>query len=240
MKKIAIIALFLAFISTNIFAQGDLRFGVQASPSFSWLDSDDKFVNSNGTNLGLRLGIFGEYYFQENYAFTTGIGFAFGQGGSLLYDFEGQYWTETEDLPTAIDTIPAGASLKHRIQYVEIPIGLKLRTREFGHIRGFAEPLLVLGFKSKAFGDMSATGIEEEDLNISKEVNPLAISWGIGFGGEYSVSTATAIIAGIYYQRIFTDVTDDNGMIFNPDRGTLENDIKAIGNSLTIKLGVRF
>jgi len=37
-----------------------------------------------------------------------------------------------------------------------LPVGLKLRTREFGHIRGFAEPLLVFSFKSKAFGDLYA------------------------------------------------------------------------------------
>ncbi len=243
MKKIAVLALFLALISFNAMAQGDLRFGVQASPSFSWLDSDDKFVNSNGTNLGLRLGVFGEYYFQENYAFTTGIGFAFGQGGTLLYDERGQFWTETEDLPSAIDTIPAGARLKHTVQYVEIPVGLKLRTREFGHIRGFAEPNITFGFKSKALGDLEATGFGDEtrDLNIKKEINGLALSWGFGIGGEYSVSTATAIILGIYYQRIFTDVTDNNGTIENQDTGVWEeNDIKAVGNSMTIKIGIRF
>lgn len=242
MKKIAAIALFLALFFTVAQAQGDLRFGVQSSPSFSWLDSDERFVNANGTNLGLRLGIFGEYYFQENYAFTIGLGFAFGQGGTLLYDEPGIFWTETEDLPLdlANDTIPAGASLKHRISYVEIPVGLKLRTREFGHIRGFAEPQLVFGFKSKALGDLTAEGINETDLNIKREINALALGWGFGVGGEYSVSTATAIIAGLYYNRIFTDVTDDNGMIFREDRGAVENDIKAIGNSLTIKLGVRF
>jgi len=239
MKKIAVLALFLALISFNAIAQGDLRFGVQASPSFSWLDSDDKFVNSNGTNLGLRLGVFGEYYFQENYAFTTGIGFAFGQGGTLLFDERGQFWTKTEDLPSAIDTIPAGADLKHRVQYVEIPVGLKLRTREFGHIRAFAEPNLTFGFKSKALGDLTAEGFGDEtkDLNIKKEINGLAMSWGFGVGGEYSVSTATAVIAGIYYQRVFTDVTDDNGFIENKDTGIWEeNKIKAIGNSMTIKL----
>ena len=49
------------------------------------------------------------------------------------------------------------------------------------------------------------------------------------------------MIAGIYYNRIFTDVTDDNGFIQNQDTGIWEeNDIKAIGNSITIKLGVRF
>lgn len=257
MKKIAVLALFLAFISFNATAQGDLRFGIQASPSFSSLDSDDKFVNSNGTNLGMRLGVFGEYYFQENYAFTVGLGFAFGQGGTLEYKEPGIFWTQTEDLTTSIDTIQRGANLKHRIQYVEIPVGLKLRTREFGHIRGFAEPLLVLSFRSKALGDLSAAkttttpddigrnALDETDLNIKKEVNPLGLSWGFGIGGEYSVSTATAIIAGIYYQRMFTDVTDDNGAIFRDDKdrgvdGVERNDIKAIGNSVTIKIGVRF
>lgn len=245
MKKIFIFSLFLSLFSLTAEAQGDLRFGVQVSPTFSWLDSDDKFVNSNGTNLGLRLGLFGEYYFQENYAFTTGLGFAFGQGGTLLYDDPGIFWTQTDELPVDLEgvTLPAGAELKHRIQYIEIPAGLKLRTREFGYFRGFAEPQIVFGFKSKALGDLTASGgINETDLNIKKEINGLAMSWAFGIGGEYSVSTATAIIGGLYYQRIFTDVTDDNGSIDRTarGRGIVDNDITAVGNSLTIKLGVRF
>lgn len=245
MKKIAAIALFLGLISFSLKAQGDIKFGVHVSPSFSWIDSDDKFVNSNQVNLGLRLGLFGEYFFQENYSITSGIGFAFNQGGTLLYDHPGLYWTETEDIPTSIDTISADANLKHSIQYVEIPIGLKLRTREFGHFRGFAEPHLAFGFKSKALGtltakDINEEDINEEDLNIKAEVNGLAVSWGFGAGTEYSISSSTAIIAGVYYQRIFTDVTDNNGTIFNPDRGDEVNDIKVIGNSITIRLGVRF
>ncbi len=245
MKKIFILSLFLGIFSLTAQAQGDLRFGIQVSPTFSWLDSDDKFVNSNGSNVGLRLGLFGEYYFQENYAFTAGLGFAFGQGGTLLYDDPGTFWTETEELPVALQgvTLPAGAELKHRIQYIEIPFGLKLRTREFGYFRGFAEPQFIFGINSKALGDLTASGgIEETDLNIQEEVNALALAWGFGIGGEYSVSTATAIIGGLYFQRIFTDVTDDNGTIDRTAqmRGIVDNDIKAVGNSLTIKLGVRF
>ena len=243
MKKIATLVLFSFLFLNSSHAQGDLRFGFQASPSFSWLDSDDRNINSNGANLGLRLGIFGEYYFQENYAFTTGIGFAFGQGGTLLYDDPATLWTRTEDLNLADDILPAGATLKHRIQYIEIPVGLKMRTKEFGYFRGFAEPQLTFNFRSKAIGDLEATGIVEEDLDIQPEVNALAMGWGFGIGGEYSVSTATALIGGIYFNRIFTDITDDNGTVFKDRDGVLtpeENDSKAIGNGLTIRLAVRF
>lgn len=241
MKKIAAIALFLTFIfsySTN--AQGDLNFGVHVSPSFNSINSDERSVSGNSSNLGLRLGLIGEYYFKENYAVTSGIGFAFGNGGTLLYDYSGKYWTETTDLSPSVDTIPANANFKHRISYVEIPIGLKLRTREFGHIRGYAEPFLAIGIRSKAIGDLTATGIEEKDLNIKKEVSPLALNWGIGFGGEYSVSTATVIFAGLQYQRTFTDITADNGVIYNPDRGDLDNKVKVFGNSIVVKIGVKF
>ena len=46
-----------------------LRLGFQASPTFSWLAGETKDVTNNGTNLGIKLQILGEAYFQPNYAF---------------------------------------------------------------------------------------------------------------------------------------------------------------------------
>ena len=92
MKKIVVIAAFLSLTSYMTFAQGDLRFGFQTSPTFSWMSANTNRINSSGTNLGLRLGMLGAFYFRENYAFTTGLGFAFGSGGTLLHEDPGVYW----------------------------------------------------------------------------------------------------------------------------------------------------
>ena len=155
MKKIVIIAGILFAACQLNFAQvefDDIRFGFQLSPTFSGLNANVTTINGSGSNLGLKLGMIGEYYFRENYAITGGLGFAFNSGGTLLFDNPGDYWHET-DLPPAIaDTISGNTKFKYNIQYVEIPIGLKLRTNEFGYMRYFLEPAITIGFNSQARG----------------------------------------------------------------------------------------
>lgn len=241
MKKIVAIIAFFVACQTISFAQNDIRFGFQLSPVFSWMTSSDNRINPSGTNLGLKLGMMGEFYFRENYAFTGGLGFAFNHGGTLQYDFGGAYWTRS-DLGSTLDTLPAGVNLKYNIQYVEIPLGLKLRTREFGYIRYFVHPEVTIGLKSQARGTIQGRGIgdDAEKINIRKEVNGLNLSWGLGAGIEYSLSESTALVGGIGFQLGFTDATDDNGVVFDDRRGNREEDSKGNVNAITIRLGVMF
>ena len=54
----------------------------------------------------------------------------------------------------SLHALPDGVNLKYHIQYLEIPFGLKLRTKEFGYLRYFAEiPIFSLGFKLQARGE---------------------------------------------------------------------------------------
>ncbi len=247
MKKIIfVIALFALSFSAVQAQSGDFRFGFQASPSLSWMSTNVNYVNANGTIPGMKLGVIGEYYFRPEYAFIGGLGFAFNTGGRLRHDFSGTYWTET-DLGIGVDTLAAGTNLKYNLQYVEIPFGLKMRTREFGYLRYFAEiPVFTIGFESTARGTISAsTKVSEdpqaiEDLNIKEEINSLALSWGFGGGAEYSLSQSTSIVGGIFYQRYFTDITDDNGTTFHNSRGDVKNNEKTVISNLTLRLGVIF
>ncbi|NRB49778.1 MAG: PorT family protein [Saprospiraceae bacterium] len=239
MKKIVAIAAFLS-LSLSMMAQDDLRFGFQLSPSFSWMNTNTSKINPSGTNLGLKLGMTGEYYFRENYAFTSGIGFYFNNGGTLLHDFGGSYWPNS-DLPSSLDTLPNNVKLKYSIQYLEIPVGLKLRTREFGYLRYFMEPAITIGLKTQARGTIEGTGVQSDDkYNIRREVNLLNLAWGITGGVEYSISDNTSLIAGLGFQVGFTDVTDDKGQTFDPERGTVRERSKGTNNSITIRLGILF
>jgi opacity protein-like surface antigen len=231
MKKIVAIAAFFALMFGAAFAQNDLRLGLQVSPTFSWMTTDDDNIGNNGTNLGLKLGARGEIFFRENYAFTIGLGFGFNQGGQLLHSEFIDAWQRT-DLPSGVNqTFPAGTDLRYKIQYVEIPFGLKFRTNEIGFLRYYAElPIMTLGFKSQAKGQIKYQGLEEDVKDIKKEVTPLYLSWGMGGGIEYNVSEGTSLVAGVNYQRVFTDVTKNYSGA----------DSKATINAIILHLGVMF
>ena len=235
-----------SFSVTEAQQLNSFRFGFQASPNVSWMTTDVNYVNPNGNIPGMKLGAVAEYYFQPDYAIVSGLGFSFNTGGRLLHDFSGTYWTES-NLGIGVDTLAQGVNLKYNLQYVEIPIGLKMRTREFGYLRYFAEiPVFTLGFESQARGTVSSTPkVSEdpqaiEDINIKNEIFGLALSWGLGGGVEYSLSQSTSLVGGLFYQRYFTDVTDDNGVTFHSTLGDVKNNEKSTINNFTLRIGVIF
>jgi len=252
MKKIVVLIVFLGCFLNQTHAQGDIRFGFQASPGVSWINVvEENTINNNGSNFGLKLGLLGEYYFRENYAVWGGIGFAFGQGGQLMFEERGRYWPNS-DIPELnpgnpmemqMDTFPSGTNLTYKIQYIEIPFGLKLKTKEFGYLQYFAEiPTFSIGIRSQARGEIEANNtpngdgelvaeeIENDDYVIKEEVSPFTLSIGAGLGAEYNISSSTAVIVGLYYRRTFTDVLRDNSS-FNA---------RANMNNITLRLAVMF
>ncbi|MBV6428204.1 MAG: hypothetical protein KIPDCIKN_02730 [Haliscomenobacter sp.] len=242
MKKI-VIALFFFWGSQQLglAQEGDLRFGFQLSPSFSWMNTNDTRINRSGTNLGMKLGMLAEYYFRENYAFSTGIGFAFNHGGTLLFEYGGSYW-KNSNLGSSLDTLPDGVKLKYNLQFVEIPATIKMRTREFGYMRYFLEPGITIGLRSQARGSITGRGIgdQADKFDIRRDVNGLNLAWGIGGGVEYSLTETTSLVAGLGFQVGFADITEDKGTVFDPDRGNQLENSKGKVSALTLKLGLMF
>ena len=254
MKKIITLFTFLSLIVATASAQGtmqgDIRFGFQASPGFSWLSSvEDNSVNNNGSNFGLKLGLLGEFYFRENYAIFGGIGFAFGQGGTLQFEERGRYWPNTDIMelnpnnPMQLDTFPSGTNLSYNIQYIEIPFGLKLKTREFGYLQYFVEiPVFSIGIRSQARGEIEANStpnadnelvseeVENEDYVIRDEVSLFNMSLGLGIGAEYNISSSTSLVVGLNYNRVFTDIIKDNNSF----------DSQVNMNNITLRVAVMF
>lgn len=229
----------------------DLHFGIQASPSWSWMGTDNTKITGSGSALGLKLGLVVENRFSEAYSVSSGIGFHFNSGGSLRFGLPGQLWknswSEFDISPKSSDTFAVDTKLRYSLTFVEIPIGLKMRTPEQGnHIRYFAEPLISFGFRTKASGDISSAGTvsAQEKINIKGDVNGLNMSWGAGIGGEYIIQNNTAIVFGLYFQSGFTDMTGNSGStLFDSSSGTTVNKSeksKGTVKSLTIRAGVMF
>ena len=155
MKKIALIFCFSAFLLSGMLAQEShgARFGFQASPTWSWLRTNDKKIEGLNSNWGTKLGVMGEFYFANNYALTTGLGFAFNHGGFLQNGYnQGVYWPKSDLSSVNLDTLPLNAKLHYRVTYVEIPFGFKMRggSNEDSRIKFYAEaPVFTLGFVIK-------------------------------------------------------------------------------------------
>ena len=246
MKKFIVPTLFLCFCFMQTSAQSDFRFGFQTSPTFSWMSTNDNSINGNGTNLGLKLGLMGEKYFQENYGFTFGINFGFNQGGTLKYQGSGNIWPDVELRQTFYD-LPENTELKFSLQYLEIPFAFRMRTQEFGYFRYHLDiPSFTLGVLTRAKGDISTPdGDTTEDEDIRKAVNLLSFGLGLAGGVEYSIGENISLIGGLGFQTSLLDVTKDRGTTYiTRDDNNVpisgEEDSSGKVNVITVRLGILF
>jgi hypothetical protein len=92
-----------------------IRLGLKASPNLSWLRTDEKELESDGTRLGFSWGIVADFPFggRGNYALHTGILYT-SIGGRFKADFEAA-------------GVQSSAAYDVSINYLEIPLSLKLR-----------------------------------------------------------------------------------------------------------------
>ncbi|MFZ2899809.1 MAG: outer membrane beta-barrel protein [Saprospiraceae bacterium] len=259
MRRIMLVFLFLSAVWTILPAQRSrydqdfdrFRFGFQASPLLTWMSSDDRFINGNGQNLGIRVGTKIDYFFAEKYALTTGLNLGFNQGGRLLHDYGGDLLNKSDLLSPVYHNLPNNTNIRYHVNYVDVPIGLHFLTNEIARdFRFFFEvPVFNIAVLYNANGDISGPGLTTlEDENISKDVIPVNVSWSLGGGVEYNISgdspKDTNLFAGIFYSQSFTDMTRNTGQRNRPDENgniTPETeDSKAILRGISIFLGIMF
>ena len=239
--KAKVFTLSLVFIiGTQGFAQisENLRFGFTVTPQVSWLGSDDKTVKYDKPQTGLTVGTTAEWYLNENYILTSGLGLTFGRGGTIEHEIGGRLLPDAELSSPLYDTLPDNSKLKYDIQYLEIPIGFRMRSREFGRFRlTFEAPIITFGIKIKAKADIEAPGLETTtEENISSEVNLFNMSYGFGAGTEYTLTENISILLMLQYTQGFLDVTKDHGVLRN---GNFEDSKGTIGH-FALKTAVLF
>lgn len=219
MKRTILFVIFLMLGIGALHAQG-IRFGIIANPEVSWMGADIKSIDNSGTRLGFNAGMTMENYFADNYAFVTGISIC-GEGGKLTYSQDSLVYSVHGNQIS----IPEGSKVSYKLQYVEIPIGLKFKSNEIGYVTFFAK----LGFTGQINIKASATDSQKnlEDDNISDEINLFNLGYHFGGGIEYSLGANTALVAGITYTNGFLDITTRS-----KDKVTL--------NKVALHLGVMF
>lgn len=225
MKKIFVIIITTCFVTSNLFAQEDqkLHFGLKAAPSLAWIKTDTKGISGNGTKFGFGYGLMTEFTFSPHYAFATGVDVNY-RGGNLKSEFD------------LNDSTKITSEAAYTIQFVEIPITLKLKTTEIGYFTYFLQFGVSPGINIRAkadtkltqqVGSHQATVVEESDVDIKDQINSFNLSMIVSGGLEYTLSGSTNLLVGITFNNGFLDIFDGD-------------EVKANSNFLALTVGILF
>jgi len=226
MKKQVIIVGIFFLVVTFSYAKG-LRLGLQASPLVSWMKPDKSFTSKESIGLGYSYGLIVDLDFTDNYSFGTGINLTH-QRGNIRYDS-----AFTLRSLSTIDTL--SGSMKTKLQFLEIPLTIKLKSNEVGYMRFFGQFGLTPGITLKAFGDVFSHNVTGQ--NITKDINFMNIAMTLGAGVEYSLGGKTSLIGALMFNNGFIDVTRKNKSLI---ANSAYSDTKVILNNFTLRIGILF
>jgi len=199
MKRILLLTALI--VSINLAGQG-VKIGINFDPVISWFSPNTKLIDKDGSKLGFSGGLMLETAFQENYIFATGINLAY-MGGNILYN-EATNFTVDENINVLLDS---ATTVEYTLQYISIPLSLKLKTNAVGYISYFGQLGLTPQFNvsAKATSTKSTSGNMLDKDNVGKEIGLFNLSFFIGGGIDYDLGGTTALNLGIFYNNGFID-----------------------------------
>lgn len=177
-----------------------IRFGVFANPGVSWMKSDVSRISGNGTHYGINAGLTIDNFFAPHYAFSTGISIHT-IGGVLNYK-EGKILRTSDG-----DKTLTPGDVTYNLQYLHVPLGLKLRSTEIGYSTYFVDLGVDPMVNVKSTANVKAISLSK--AGVGKEINLFYMAYHISAGLEYKIVGNTAAVVGITYMNGFTDVTDN-------------------------------
>ncbi|MFT6166085.1 MAG: hypothetical protein ACJAV5_001270 [Vicingaceae bacterium] len=255
MKKTTLLAVLLALVIGS-FAQKDFQLGLQFSPSIGWLKPVGDNIEADGAKIGYTFGVIGDFNISDNYIFSTGIQLV--NTGFTAIKPDVQEVTNTQgDLENGYGSTVADV----RLNYIEVPLTLKLRTNEVGYMKYYAQVGLGLAANYRALADEkftyvpangnSSQPISNEEVDYNDEINLFRAALIIGAGVEYNLSGSTSLVAGVTFNNGFTnifskDVYSANGAgnVEVPAAGEPEpgrsKSAKSINNMIVLNIGLLF
>jgi hypothetical protein len=219
MKKLLTLAIIL-LLTGKTYSQ-DVKFGVYFAPQIAWLSPESKSVSSDGAVVGFAGGLNIDKYFDKNYAFAMGVATS-GQGGVLIYDQTSSSTLKVYDSTYSL----AGKTVKYNLQYINIPLGLKLRSNEIGYLRFH----VLVGFTNQFNIKAKATEIggagDFDDDSIKDEVNIYNLGYHFGGGVDYALGEDTSLFLTLVYDNGFIDV--------------FKSEPRVLSRMISIRAGVTF
>ena len=167
--------------TTNAQDGKSTRFGLLAAPHMAWFKSDTKGLSNDGSVVGFKFGLMGDFMIgaNQNYAFSTGLYYMVTTGVKVKPD----------------DGSGKGSELK--LSYVQLPLTMKLKTNEIGYMTYYGQIGADLGLNTSA-------KVDGED--VSDAINTFRAGLVVGAGFEYNFSGNTSLMVGITYNNGLTNL----------------------------------
>ncbi len=255
MKKI--VTLLLITISTIAsFAQDAIpvsdvakkfRFGLKAAPSVCWLKPDDTRFERGKTVMKFGYGLITEFRINDIASFLTGLEVTYA-GGGLNYTDSVYRSLNGKDYLSDPATAFLIKKREYKLQYINVPLSLKMKTKEIGLMAYYGQFGFDLGVRAKAratdtgylnFTNNKSTLSSIAKVEAKQDVGLFRVALNIGLGVEYGLVGSTVLVAGVNYSNGFTNTLKKN----SPDLRSGTNAAitqKATSNFISLTVGVIF
>ncbi|MDA0913312.1 MAG: outer membrane beta-barrel protein [Bacteroidetes bacterium] len=183
--------------------------GLNIAPNTAFADAREFSHQRDGALAHFGYGFIFDALFTETYAFGTGVNI-FYTGGRVVY-FEG---SNADDV-TSIRRV----QLDQKLQYVEIPLTFKMRTKEIGYTTYYGQFGVGLGLNVRAEGTRVASEFAVQDSS-GLQLEPTPLNPGdatlvslvdqtllfrpsliVGLGMERRFTGTTALALGLRYNN---------------------------------------
>lgn len=227
MKQLFFVSIF-ALLALKSYAQSPgLDIGIKLMPNLSITrvtdkeDDDLREIANDGLSGRFGAGLVVDAFFANNYAFNTGLNFIV-RRPSLSYD----------------SADASSRELKHSLQYLQIPVGLKLFTNDI------AVNARVYFNVAGNFDIKIAERIVEDPDNYAYDESKhyIGLDFGIIFasGAEFQVSGLT-LFGGLFYNRNFLNIArngiEGEGGVQDLD---LKDEARVVLSNFGIEGGIKF
>ncbi|MCB0700988.1 MAG: PorT family protein [Chitinophagales bacterium] len=236
------------------------RFGLFIAPNSSWMKptatkSNDGLYNvsNTGSNIGFSWGLMIDHFFDENYGIASGIQLTT-SGGNITATYANPVSTVAGSPSTVTE-----ANIDYRLQYLEIPFGLKLMSDNLsGGIRVFGNVGVTAGiniskkgsyevsytdtsYKSQISGALIVKDVsgDNEKLRGGLSVTPVLFQMNLGGGIEYQATDKMSFYIGLFFNNGFApDVTNPKELKMDYEGTFSDGNVRL--NNLALKVGMFF
>lgn len=188
MKKTSLTIVFIIALALSASAQfKPFQFGLKVEPGIGWSKLNSDHLFDGKTKMNFNWGFVGNIYFVENYGLSTGFNVKF---------MNNEYSFNTNMYGDVTRTI--------KNQYLEIPLGLTMRTEEMGEMR-------ILGNVSYGLGFLLNTNEKNFDSNgnevtMISDYNKIRHALIVKLGVEYYVHKSSCIVAALVFNNNFANI----------------------------------
>ena len=197
---------FLMFYCHSLTGQEKINIGLHADPVIGWFGTDINAIKNSGARPGFTFGLVINTPFSPNYSFSTGINLT-SAGGKLIS--KDTTILELSNPEVKLVAVKPDEVIIYNIQYLSVPIGIKLKTNQIGYLTFFSDvgldPKVIVG------GKVEIPSLDISGENAINELKRFNTGYHVKAGIEYGLGGSTAFIIGLGFENNFLDVTKDNG-----------------------------